>query len=325
MHSKLLLIDDAVGITGGRNYQDDYYDWRPEPTTSAIATCWSPARRRARWRELRGVLDSRRSVPAERLDDVGRLLLREGAPPSCACAVRAPARATAMSRDASDAALVRERLVERAMPVGAVHFLADLPQKHRRSAPSNMRGRGQGLREIDRIGATRSAAADAVPGAVRPGAGHVPRAAGAPDRRRGVVSTNSLAATDAFIAYALSYKYKRRYLREFGFHIYEFKPFPAERADRPRGDRRGRGRSQGRRARDRRRLPVRLDAPTSTGAAMAAPTTRVARRRSSSANTSRRATSAAAAKAPTRPCRCSARACASACTPSRWWWTSASA
>jgi hypothetical protein len=60
-----------------------------------------------------------------------------------------------------------------------------------------------------------------------------------------IVSTNSLAATDAFIAYALSFKYKRRYLREFGFHIYEFKPFPGERADRPGSDRRGRGGSQG--------------------------------------------------------------------------------
>jgi len=43
-----------------------------------------------------------------------------------------------------------------------------------------------------------------------------------------VVSTNSLAATDAFIAYALSYKYKRRFLRDFGFNIYEYKPFPAD-------------------------------------------------------------------------------------------------
>ena len=45
---------------------------------------------------------------------------------------------------------------------------------------------------------------------------------------RVIVSTNRLAATDAFIAYALSHKYKRRYLREFGFHIYEYKPFPAD-------------------------------------------------------------------------------------------------
>jgi len=42
------------------------------------------------------------------------------------------------------------------------------------------------------------------------------------------VSTNSLAATDSFITYALSYKYKRRHLRDFGFHIYEYKPFPED-------------------------------------------------------------------------------------------------
>jgi len=42
-----------------------------------------------------------------------------------------------------------------------------------------------------------------------------------------IISTNSLAATDSFITYALSHKYKRRYLRDFGFQIYEFKPFPA--------------------------------------------------------------------------------------------------
>jgi phosphatidylserine/phosphatidylglycerophosphate/cardiolipin synthase-like enzyme len=26
MHTKLLLVDDAIGVVGGRNYQDDYYD-----------------------------------------------------------------------------------------------------------------------------------------------------------------------------------------------------------------------------------------------------------------------------------------------------------
>ena len=47
-------------------------------------------------------------------------------------------------------------------------------------------------------------------------------------RPRVTISTNSLAATDAFIAYALSYKYKRRYLRELGFNIFEYKPFPLD-------------------------------------------------------------------------------------------------
>jgi cardiolipin synthase C len=46
-----------------------------------------------------------------------------------------------------------------------------------------------------------------------------------------IVSTNSLAATDAFYVYALSYKYKKRYLKRYGFQIHEFKPFPADAAE----------------------------------------------------------------------------------------------
>jgi len=39
-----------------------------------------------------------------------------------------------------------------------------------------------------------------------------------------VVSTNSLASTDAFAVYAISYKHRKRYLKNFGFEIYELKP-----------------------------------------------------------------------------------------------------
>jgi phosphatidylserine/phosphatidylglycerophosphate/cardiolipin synthase-like enzyme len=42
-----------------------------------------------------------------------------------------------------------------------------------------------------------------------------------------VVSTNSLAATDAFYVYALSYKHKKQFLK-LDFEIHEFKPFPTE-------------------------------------------------------------------------------------------------
>jgi phosphatidylserine/phosphatidylglycerophosphate/cardiolipin synthase-like enzyme len=42
------------------------------------------------------------------------------------------------------------------------------------------------------------------------------------------VSTNSLAATDNPVVYSMSFKYKRRNLREFGFQIYEYKPFPED-------------------------------------------------------------------------------------------------
>jgi phosphatidylserine/phosphatidylglycerophosphate/cardiolipin synthase-like enzyme len=39
-----------------------------------------------------------------------------------------------------------------------------------------------------------------------------------------IVSTNSLASTDAFAVYAMSYKHRKRYLTKFGFEIHELKP-----------------------------------------------------------------------------------------------------
>jgi len=44
-------------------------------------------------------------------------------------------------------------------------------------------------------------------------------------------STNSLAATDAFSAYAFTYKHKKHYIKTLGFDVYEFRPYPAD-ADR---------------------------------------------------------------------------------------------
>src|SRR4249919_512458 len=227
MHSKLLLVDDAVGITGGRNYQDDYYDWNPTYDFRDRDVLVAGPVAREMGANFDAFWESRRSVPAESLDDVARTLLHEGAQPVLQLPFDAPARVEALSRDASNAGIVRERLVAPAMAVGPVRFLADLPQKHRRSAPSNMVVAGQGLREI--IESAQHEVLLQTPYLVLSGqAQDMFRALQArPSPPKVIVSTNSLAATDAFIAYALSFKYKRRYLREFGFHIYEFKPFPA--------------------------------------------------------------------------------------------------
>jgi phosphatidylserine/phosphatidylglycerophosphate/cardiolipin synthase-like enzyme len=224
MHSKLLVIDGAIGISGGRNYQDDYYDWNASynfrdrdvlvagPAVAAMAENFA-----AFWAD-------RRSVPAEQLADVGRLLLREGVPPLALAAFERPRRVAAMSRDADDPALVA-KLSEAALPVGKVEFLADLPQKHRRSneqpAPAST-----GLRAL--IESAHAEVLLQTPYLVlsKPAQQMFRELHRGDVRPRVIVSTNSLAATDSFITYALSYKYKRRYLRDFGFQIHEFKPFP---------------------------------------------------------------------------------------------------
>jgi cardiolipin synthase C len=229
MHSKLLLADGAVGITGGRNYQDDYYDWDREYNFRDRDLLIAGPVAREMAANFDAFWGARRSIPAEQLNDVGRLLLREGVPALRPPHYAEPARAAAMSRAADDAGLLRERLVTPAMPVARVEFLADLPQKHRNSAPPDERApASHGLRDL--IASAQHEVLLQTPYLVLSAPAQqlfrdLQQRASPP---RIIVSTNSLAATDAFIAYALSHKYKRRFLRDFGFDIYEYKPFPAD-------------------------------------------------------------------------------------------------
>lgn len=232
MHNKLLVVDDALGVVGGRNYQDDYYDWDSEynfrdrdvivagPEVREMAANFD-----AFWR-------APRSVPAERLNDVGRTLLRQGVPAMPPADVRRPERLERVSEEANDPDYVRRTFVDTALPVASVQYVADLPRKHRReraSQPAN----GQHVTEPQLDSLIASAQTEVLlqtPYLVlsKPAQRlfrdlrkreHAPRV---------VVSTNSLAATDNPIVYALSYKYKRRNLRELGFNVYEFKPFPLD-------------------------------------------------------------------------------------------------
>ncbi|HXH01338.1 MAG TPA: phospholipase D-like domain-containing protein, partial [Xanthomonadaceae bacterium] len=235
MHSKLLLIDGQLGITGGRNYQDDYYDWDAEynfrdrdllvagPTADDML-----ANFQAFW-------VATRSVPIERLDDVGRRLLRSGVPALPPATPAHPQRVQAALRAAADPARMQQ-LAATALPVGGVQFVADLPRKHRRDAPAPT--------DVPATAASAPSTAvlrDLIESAQREVLLQTPYLVLSPpaqqlfrdlhDREnspRVVVSTNSLAATDAFFVYALSHKYKRRYLRDFGFEIYEYKPFPTD-------------------------------------------------------------------------------------------------
>ena len=230
MHSKLLLVDGVVGITGGRNYQNDYYDWNPEYNfrdrdilVGGPATADMSANFEAFW-------NARLSVPVERLDDVGGYLLRHGAPDLPEWPYEDPGRVAAVSRAADNADLVRERLVAEAIAVDEVLFIADMPQKHRRDREAAAAAVHASPLLHRLIESAREEVLLQTPYLVlsKEAQAMFARMHERESPPRVIVSTNSLAATDSFITYALSYKYKRRYLRDFGFEIHEFKPFPED-------------------------------------------------------------------------------------------------
>ena len=229
MHSKLLLVDNAIGITGGRNYQDDYFDWDASynfrdrdlliagPVAREMATNFA-----AFW-------NSKRSIQAERLGDVARYLRTRGVPPAPHQPYRKPERVRALLADVSDADVIQARFIAPGLAVQNVQFIADLPAKHRQSASiENSAVASDVLYQI--IASAQDEVLLQTPYLVlSKTAQQLFRALHAqPDPPRVLISTNSLASTDAFIAYAISYKYKRRYLRDLGFEIHEFKPFPED-------------------------------------------------------------------------------------------------
>lgn len=228
MHTKLLLVDGEVGIAGGRNYQDDYYDWDAEYNFRDRDVLIAGPAAADMQRNFDAFWDARRSVPAERLNDVGRRLLREGAPQMPPARFRRPARVEEMKRAAGDTELQRERFAEQALPVGPVQYVADLPQKHRRTRSEQGTVPAPELREL--IEGAQKEVLLQTPYLVisKPAQEMFREMRARPSPPRVVVSTSSLAATDNPVVYSLAFKYKRRYLRDFGFRIFEMKPFPAD-------------------------------------------------------------------------------------------------
>ncbi len=230
MHNKLFLVDGEIGIAGGRNVENRYFDWDEEFDYRDRDVLVAGPRS---GREMQASFDQFWShplaVPLTRLNDVNRRLLTDAAAGTNA-PLPPPAdsdwpRIVSLRARAADPAWMRAHFTSKALRVARVDYFSDAPDKeqHSGSARIELTARiSQLLRDA------RGEVVFETPYLVlSPNARTIFREL----HKRSVpviVSTNSLAATDAFYVYALSYKYKKRYLKRYGFQIHEFKPFPAD-------------------------------------------------------------------------------------------------
>ena len=230
MHNKLFLVDDEVGITGGRNYEDRYYDWDPKLDflDRDVVVAGPTARQMAKSFEI--FWKHPRSVPLTHLRDANARILAHphDALPWVAPVYGYPRRVARVQAEAEDPQFVRTHLTDGSLEVGRVDYFYDLPSKtksdHSRAATKLTR---------DLMHLLRSARHEVVlqtPYLVLTDrAGDIFRALH--QRKPPVhvlVSTNSLASTDALPVYALSYKHRKRFLVDYGFDIHELKPHPLD-------------------------------------------------------------------------------------------------
>lgn len=229
MHNKLLLIDGRLGITGGRNYQNRYFDWDHSfnyrdrdilvagPAVADMQRAFD-----VYWRNPR-------AVNAAALKDVGSLTLN---PDPALRRLPQPVlthseRMLDLSAQADQPAIVDE-LARAAMTVQSLEFLSDPPSKQSRGERRRTHDLSRDIRGL-LAGSEREVLLQTPYLVLSPAARETFTTLQArPKPPEILVSTNSLAATDAFPVYAISHKYKRRYLRELGFRIFEYKPFPED-------------------------------------------------------------------------------------------------
>lgn len=229
MHNKVLVVDATAGITGGRNYQDRYFDWDDDfdyvdrdvlvggPAAGAMADSFALF-----WRH-------KRSVPLTHLRDVNRYILDHPAAPGWPAPEYAhPQRVYRVEQEADDASWLRAHILADSLQTGPVDFFSDLPAKT--DQPLKRQARQFTAHVMQMVGAARHEVVLQTPYLVLSRrARHIFERLHEKARPpRIVVSTNSLASTDAFAVYAVSYKHRKRYLKKYGFEIYELKPHAAD-------------------------------------------------------------------------------------------------
>lgn len=229
MHNKLLLVDGHVGITGGRNYENRYFDWesdfnfldRDVLVAGPVAL------------EMRSSFflfwNHPRAVKLTALRDVSAQLIRDG-PDSTGWQTpqyKQLDRVQRVLEQAADPDYIRSHFLLRAHSVDDVEYFSDRPgktdhpSKHKRELTAHL------MKMVATAGEEIVLQTPYLVISKRAQQIFRQLQKERPDVRI-LISTNSLASTDAFAVYAVSHKYVRRYLAVFNFNIYEFKPHPVD-------------------------------------------------------------------------------------------------
>jgi len=227
MHSKLLVIDEVVGMTGGRNIADRYFDFDTEynfKDREVLVYGQVATEMRASFDRF---WDSEMTAQIGHLRDVAPLI---AADESVALAdFEASERFKPVLRDIEDRQLMHALFVDTAYPVDAIKYVDDLPHDAHASGdfPQNST---DGL-HAELAAAEKSVIIQSPYLVLSKRSRKLFRTLRKEHPQiRFVFSTNSLAATDAFSAYAFTYKHKKHYIRTLGFEVYEFRPYALDAA-----------------------------------------------------------------------------------------------
>lgn len=226
-HNKLLLIDQRIAIVGGRNIEDRYFDLDGDFNYRDRDVLVVGGEGRRMRQSFDQFWSHPRSRPLFALRDVASRIINAGlSPPTVVAQTLQHSDHIALaSQRADDPEFIRSEFFQHRLEVPRLSYFSDPPSKGRGRATAARVNVSQEVSAL--ISDADKEVVMQTPYLILSDPGR--RAfrklrADHPDLRV-IVSTNSLAATDAFPVYAISHKHRRLHLQKLGFEIYEYKPY----------------------------------------------------------------------------------------------------
>jgi cardiolipin synthase C len=227
MHNKLMVFDDAIMLTGGRNIENTYFDHSTElnfrdrdvlavgPVAQAAADSFAEY-----WAY-------EHAVASRALSDVAAAIARDRFP-------RYVTRADydfgghfgELLREADDAALIAARFTAHLRPVAKATFIADRPGKARGFLSRTARITRELRHTLEQA---RTSVVMQTPYLVlsRPARELIRTMHTKNPGLRIQISSNSFASTDNLLAYSANYRLRNDYVEDLRLEVHEFKPQPA--------------------------------------------------------------------------------------------------
>jgi putative cardiolipin synthase len=231
MHNKVLIIDNQIAITGGRNIENKYFDLDPKYTFKDrdILVVGSVVQNMTE--SFFEYWDFEWSIPLHRLVDVGQRIKGIESENPINELVESPVDPMLAEFDerASDHDYINQAFVAEAFEVeGQVAFFGDHPAKADDSESREVESTALGIRKI--ISEASESLVMQTPYLVfsKQALRELKRIRKKNPDFEIIASTNSLAAADHLFVYAVGLKQKQKLVKNLKFQIHELKPVPGD-------------------------------------------------------------------------------------------------
>jgi phosphatidylserine/phosphatidylglycerophosphate/cardiolipin synthase-like enzyme len=228
MHNKLMIFDDAIILTGGRNIEKTYYNHATGMNfkdLDAVAT--GPVVSEA-CRSFEKYWAYRHSVSCRELIDVANAIAQKDYPePATRADFAFNGFFEELDKEADTERIIQERFISKAVPVDQIEFVSDAPGKNSSfwlwgegKATKKIKGVAKKAREQVLIQSPYLVLSTSAQKVFK----HLLK--NYPDIRV-IVSTNSCGSADKALAYSANYRLRPVYIQDLDFSIYEYKPIPS--------------------------------------------------------------------------------------------------